>query len=150
MVSNSLKNAAISSSSFGLEGCLWKGITSPIGLPLGASPLCPSHLNVSPTRRTRKTGFLDASNSSICHSLFCLRLREILPTRSPQTLVNSCQAASWLDSSVPQSAAPENVRFGCGRNRAAWRKPMLLPKALMKNNSKSASVADSLLSAYNH
>ena len=56
---------------------------------------------VSATRRILKMGFLDSSNSSICHSVFCLRLREMLLTRSPQTLVISAHAAFWSASSIP-------------------------------------------------
>jgi hypothetical protein len=42
IISSSFKNAFISSSSFGLEGGLRKGITSAIGLPHIASPRCVS------------------------------------------------------------------------------------------------------------
>src|ERR1700694_5075031 len=55
----------------------------------------------SSTSRIRKTGFLDSSKSSICHSAFSWSLREMPPTISPQTLVNSFHAASRSASSVP-------------------------------------------------
>jgi len=51
------------------------------------------YASVSATRRILNTGFLASSSNSICHSAFCFRLREMLPTRLPQTLVISAQAS---------------------------------------------------------
>ena len=44
-------------------------------------------------------GLLDLSNSSMCHSESCVRLREMPPKRLPQTFVISDHAASRLSKS---------------------------------------------------
>ena len=77
----------------------------------------------SATRRIRKTGCLDSSRSSICHSEPCLSLREIPPTISAQTLVNSFHAASRSASRCPGRKRRNNGHFGYERNRGAWHYP---------------------------
>lgn len=51
------------------------------------------HSNDSATIRMRKMGRFDSSSSSICHSEFCLSLREMPAAMSAQVLVNAFQAA---------------------------------------------------------
>ena len=63
--------------------------------------------SVSASTRILNTGFRDSSRSSICHSVCCCSLRAMLPTRSPQTLVISAQAASLSARSNPSPDVPE-------------------------------------------
>ena len=63
--------------------------------------------SVSASTRILNTGFRDSSRSSIRHSDCCCSLRAMPPTKSPQTLVISAQAASLSARSNPSPEVPE-------------------------------------------
>lgn len=65
----------------------------------------------SATILMRKMGRLDSSSSSICHSEFCLSLREMLAAMSAQVPVSAFHAALRSAHSVPNSDAPEYLPF---------------------------------------
>src|SRR6202022_1249068 len=63
---------------------------------------------------------LDPSKSSICHSAFSLRLREILPTISPQRLSTLPTRHRGPQARCRGRTCRHTGRFGCGNKGAAW------------------------------